>query len=145
MKDTRTIQMLASVSLIGGPLSLIVGGVILSTAAFVCGIIAFVMIRSNRSAQDEAASDAILQTLTRQAIIGIVVSAIALVMNAATLIMLLPSIMDAVQTGDYSALFSGDAPSSDSSGSSGSGDAFGSGNGNEAANASQSSRSSVWG
>ena len=145
MKDMRTIQLLASISLIGGPLSLIIGGVFLSTAAFVCGIIALVMVRSSKGdATDEAPSDTILQTLTRQAVIGIAVSGIALVMNAAALMMMLPAILDAVQTGDYTSLLNGDASMSDSS-SADSGGAFGGTSTDQGESASQGGRSSVWG
>lgn len=145
MKDTRTIQMLASVSLIGGPLSLIIGGVVLSTAALVCGIIALVMVRSAKNAQQDAVPDAILQTLTRQAVIGIAVSAIAVAMNAATLMMTMPAIIDAMQTGDYSSLLGGESSAADSAGSSDSGGAFGGNGGDAASDAPKSGRSSVWG
>ena len=140
MKDTKTIQTLASVSLIGGPLSIIIGGVLLSTAALVCGIVAFVMVRKMQGAAEGAQSTAIEQALTRQAIIGIAVSALALVMNVASVIMMLPAIMDAVQTGDYSSLLGGGA-----SGSTDSGGAFGGGSGGSSVESAQGGKSSIWG
>lgn len=146
MKNAKTIQTLASISLIGGPLSLIVGGVLLSTAGFVCGIIALVMVRSDKDAAANAGiSDAIKQTLTRQAIIGIAVSGIALVMNAATFAMMLPAIMDAVQTGDYSSLLGNGSSTADSASSTDSGGAFGGSSGGSSSEGSQGGRSSIWG
>lgn len=146
MKNAKTIQTLASISLIGGPLSLIVGSVLLSTAGLVCGIIALVMVRSNKDATANAGMpDAIKQTLTRQAIIGIAVSAIASVMNTATVIMMMPAILDAVQTGDYSSLLAGGSSAADSAGSTDSSGAFGGNAGDAASEASQGGRSSVWG
>lgn len=145
MKDTKTIQTLASVSLIGGPLSLIIGGVLLSTAGLVCGIIALVMVRS-KEAESAIASENIRQTLFRQAIIGIAVSGLAVILNAATLMATLPAILDAVQTGDYSSVFGGGDPSaSDSSGSADSGGAFGGSSGERSSESAQSGKSSAWG
>lgn len=143
--NVKTIQTLASVSLIGGPLSLIIGGVALSTASLVCGIIALVAVRGKGAATHEGMTDTIRQTLMRQAIIGIAMSGIAVVMNVASLIAMLPAIMDAAQTGDISSLFGGSSGDGASNGSTDSGGAFG-GNGNDAGPAeSQSGRSSVWG
>lgn len=144
MKDTKTIQTLASISLIGGPLSLIIGGVILSTAGLVCGIIALVMVRS-KEAESAIASDSIRQTLVRQAFIGIAVSGLAVILNAATLIATLPAILDAIQTGDYSSVLGGGSSTSDPSGSADSGGAFGGSSGDATPESAQSSRSSAWG
>ena len=143
--STKTIQTLASVSLIGGPLSLIIGGVFLSTAALVCGIIALVMVRSKNGAEAKEMTEAIRQTLMRQAIIGIAMSGIAVVMNAASLIMMMPAILDAAQTGDFSSVFGGSSTGGGSAGSADSGGAFGGNAGDSGSAAPQSGRSSVWG
>lgn len=143
--NMKTIQTLASVSLIGGPLSLIIGGVALSTAALVCGIIALVAVRGKGAATDETMTDAIRQTLMRQAIIGIAMSGIAVVMNVATIMTMMPAIMDAAQTGDFSSLFGGGSADDASSGSTDSGGAFGGTSTDGGSAGSQSGRSSVWG
>lgn len=145
MKDTKTIQTLASVSLIGGPLSLIIGGVLLSTASLVCGIIALVMVRSSKTSFDESISANIQQTLMRQAIIGIAMCALALAVNAISLAMMMPAVFDAVQSGDYSSVFGGGSASGDSASSAGSSGAFGNGSAGSGTESAQSGRSSVWG
>ncbi len=120
MRDYKSIQVLASISLIGGPLSLLFGGVLLSAASLVCGIIAMVMLRGPKVRAAQTGNDAIEQSLTRQAIIGLAVSGIALVLNAVALASIMPALLDAMRNGDYSSLLGGGS----SDGSSSSGSAF---------------------
>lgn len=135
MKDYKSIQMLASISMIGGPLSLLFGGVLLSTAALVCGIIALVLLRSARARAAGSSEEPIAQNLMRQSVIGLAVSAIALVLNAAALATVMPAMMEALQTGDPSALMNGG-----SEGASSSSGAF-----DAASGPSSQSSGSIWG
>lgn len=140
MKDYKSIQVLASISMIGGPLSLLFGGVLLSTAAVVCGIVALVLLRglkaqNGASGSVPASDEAIAQNLMRQALIGVAVSAVALVLNAVALATVMPAMLDALQTGDYSSLLNGSANTGSSASS-----AFDAGS-----SATPQSSGSIWG
>lgn len=107
LKSART---LATVATIAGPISFIIGGVALSTVALVCAIIAFVKIRS--VLDDVApAKRPYARALRQTALMGIGIGAVALVLNGISVAMMLPVLMEAMQTGDYSAIL-GDAASS---------------------------------
>lgn len=107
LKSART---LATVATVAGPISFIIGGVALSTVALVCAIIAFVKIR--RVLDDVApAKRPYARALRQTALMGIGIGAVALVLNGIGVAMMLPVLMDAMQTGDYSAIL-GDAASS---------------------------------
>lgn len=107
LKSART---LATVATVAGPISFIIGGVALSTVALVCAIIAFVKIRS--VLDDVApAKRPYARALRQTALMGIGIGAVALVLNGVSVAMMLPVLMEAMQTGDYSAIL-GDAASS---------------------------------
>lgn len=102
LQRMRTCQTLTMVALIGAPVSLILGGIALSTAALVCGIIAFVRMRKIVTPADEP--DSIERTLYIQSIIGLGLGVIAMAMNLFAIIYLFSAISDAVQSGDVSKL-----------------------------------------
>lgn len=104
LKEMNAARTLTTVATIGGPVSLIIGGVALSAVALVCAIIALSKVRRILARPDSAYRD--YATMVRQAaLMGIVVSAIALVLNLIGLIAMIPIIMEIMQTGDYSVLF----------------------------------------
>ncbi len=92
---------------VAGPVSLIIGGVALSTVALVCAIIAFTKVRRLLSQGDFPQRPYAL-TLRQTALIALGVSAVALVLNGITVAMMMPVLLEAMQTGDYSAIL-GDA------------------------------------
>lgn len=127
MGELRTIQTLVTVSIIAGPVSMVIGGVLLSTVALVCALVAFL---KARRVADTAGIDAnLVRTMRRQAVLGLAIGIVALVLNAVTLAMLMPAIIEAVQAGDLTPLVDGTAGSgvSPSDGQSGSSDAAGTG------------------
>ena len=124
MGELRTIQTLVTVSIIAGPVSMVIGGVLLSTVALVCALVAFL---KARRVADAAGIDAnLVRTMRRQAVLGLAIGIVALVLNAVTLAMLMPAIIEA---GDLTPLVDGTAGSgvSPSDGQSGSSDAAGTG------------------
>lgn len=104
LKSARTLTTVATVA---GPVSLIIGGVALSTVALVCAIIAFTKVRRLLSQGDFPQRPYAL-TLRQTALIALGVSAVALVLNGITVAMMMPVLLEAMQTGDYSAIL-GDA------------------------------------
>lgn len=93
--------------------SLFIGGVLLSTIAVVLAIIGY---RKLAGVAAKMPEESVRRALRRSGIIAIVLSALALVLNIVSLIVLLPMLGYIAQTGDYSAIFGGSAaPSSGTS------------------------------
>ena len=103
MRNLRSAQTLMIAASIMGPVSMFFGGVILSGAGLVCGILSF---RKIAALIKKGGSIGMLATRLRIAcIVAIVVTLIALVLNIAAIILVYPLVVEALQTGDYSKLF----------------------------------------
>ena len=104
LESARNLNMAARIVAI---VSLFLGGVIASTVAVVLAAVSYRKITTLREhIQDEATNEA----LKRSGIGAIVVSVIALALNAISLALLMPTIVYIVQTGDYSSLFGSAVP-----------------------------------
>lgn len=103
LQSIKSCQTLTTIALIGAPVSLLLGGVALSTVSLVCAIVAFVKMRKMGTLDDEPGS--IERTLRNQAIIALVISIVAMTMNAIAFAYMFGAIMDAMQSGDVSKLF----------------------------------------
>lgn len=99
LKTARTFITLGNVM---GPVSMIFGGVVVSSAALVVEIIAFFklskLIKSNSSVAQAASR------LKRANIVGFVIALVALLLNIYALTIMYPLVLEAVQSGDYSNL-----------------------------------------
>ena len=82
--------------------SLIIGGVFASTVALVLAIISY---RKFSGIAGRMQDESVVRALKRAGMMAIVMSCVALVLNVVSLIILMPMVMQFVQTGDYSALF----------------------------------------
>lgn len=117
----KSAQTLATVGVIAGPVSLLFGGVILSTVALIASILAFVKVRRAKEPEDKAGSAA--YGVYRQSIVALAVSGLALVLNAVSLAFILPTLVDYLQNGTYEDLLNlyggstGSSSSADSSSS----------------------------
>lgn len=100
LKSART---LSTVATIAGPVSFIIGGVALSTVALVCGIIALTKVR-RVLARDDSAQRPYARALRQTAIMSIAIAVVALVLNAVSVALMMPVLIQAMQTGDYSAI-----------------------------------------
>ncbi len=127
----RSIQALVTVSIIAGPVSMIVGGVLLSAVALGCALVALAKVR--RVEVPEGTDGALVQAVRHQAMVGVGIGVVALVLNAVTLALLMPGIIEAAQTGDFSSLLGGAGMEGGSGGSAAS------------EGSSSSDSSSVWG
>lgn len=103
MQQLSSAQTLATISIIAAPVSLIIGGLPLGIVALICGLVALSKVRSAMRV-DEA--NAIAANLQRQVTLGIAVSAISLVLNAVSLILIMPAFIEYMQTGDLDKLVS---------------------------------------
>ena len=94
---------------IAGPVSIIIGGVILSGAGLICAFIARRKINdllgSNRS-ENEAFKQRVL-TAARPGAVALVICAIALVLNAISVAIMMPMLLSAMQSGDMQTLLGG--------------------------------------
>lgn len=82
--------------------SLIIGGVFASTVALILAIISY---RKFSGIAGHMQDESVVKALKRAGMMAIVMSCVALALNVASLIILMPMVMQFVQTGDYSALF----------------------------------------
>ncbi len=82
--------------------SLIIGGVFASTVALILAIISY---RKFSGIAGHMQDESVVRALKRAGMMAIVMSCVALVLNVVSLIILMPMVMQFVQTGDYSALF----------------------------------------
>lgn len=101
--DLKSARTLATVASIAGPISLIVGGVALSTVALVCAIIALTKVR-NAQRQAGEPIRAYAKVLRQTALMAVFISSIAFVVNAVGVALMMPVLLEAMQTGDFSAI-----------------------------------------
>ena len=102
MAQLKSAQTLITIAMIGGPLSLIVGGVLLSSISVICAAIALFKLKS--IAADDASTRDLVGKVKRSAIVSFAISLVALVLNAAVFIAIAPVVIEAYTTGDVTAL-----------------------------------------
>lgn len=95
---------------IAGPVSLIIGGVLLSTAGLICSLIARSRINTmlKEQPQDQVFSQKVMQAAKPSAI-ALIICTIALVLNVISLALVMPALLEASQTGNLTTLFGGGA------------------------------------
>lgn len=126
LMDLNSARTLSTVATIAGPVSFIIGGVALSSVALVCAILALVKVRRVLG-RSEGPHRNFAKVVRQTSIMGIVISSIALALNVIGLVTMIPILMEAMQTGDYSAIL-GEGAADLQGGISGSPDGGGSGN-----------------
>lgn len=92
---------------IAGPISVIIGGVALSTAALVCALIARTKINKllRRTDPSNSAFRSEIISATKPGAIAIIISVIALVLNAITIAIMMPVLIEVMNTGNFTSLF----------------------------------------
>ena len=95
---------------IAGPVSLIIGGVLLSTAGLICSLIARSRINTmlKEQPQDRVFSQKVMQ-VAKPGAIALIICTIALVLNVISLALVMPAVLEASQTGNLTTLFGGGA------------------------------------
>lgn len=102
LRGARTLMTSANIL---GPLSLFFGGVLASSVGLGAAIAAY--FKLDKVGKNHPDDPRIWQILTRQALVSIMVTGSALVLNIIAAILFYPIILEAVQTGDFSTLFNG--------------------------------------
>lgn len=97
----KTIQALGSIAIIAPPVSLIFGGVLLSLTALICAILGRGKLKTLMATSTDLDAG-IASMLMRQNTVGLVVSIIVLVVNIVVFAFAFSTMMQAMQSGDYS-------------------------------------------
>lgn len=99
----RRVRTLCMVGLIGGIGSLFIGGIYLGLAALICSI--FALRQAILVAKKNQGAYALIATnLKRMAILAIVICVICLIANAVSVAILMPKVLEALESGDYTSL-----------------------------------------
>lgn len=99
LKSAQTMVMVASVA---GPVSLFIGGVLLSGVGLVCAVIAFRKL--NKLIAKRTDVSVLAQRLKRSAIVGMAVCGVAFALNAISFYLMMPIVLEMMETGDYSGM-----------------------------------------
>ena len=113
IKEIKSAQTFITVATIAAPVSLLFGGVLLSSIALICGIVGQRKLKSihPKTAQEKAA----IQVALKSVRMALIMCAIALVLNAVSMYFMYPTYLEILESGDTSALQGGSAqPSSNS-------------------------------
>lgn len=86
------------------PVSMIIGGALLSTAALVCAILSMTKVRKLLWAAEPVRS--LASRLNKACIVAIAVSSIALLLNVISAVIMYPIVYEAMVSGDFSNLMS---------------------------------------
>lgn len=105
LAQLKSTQTLVTVATVAGPVSLFIGGVVLSTVGLVCAGLALAKVRRAVAAGVEPGLAVYASRLQRSAVLSLIVCALALVLNGIALATMMPAMMQAIQTGDLSALY----------------------------------------
>ncbi|MEG2260082.1 MAG: hypothetical protein RR997_00970 [Raoultibacter sp.] len=106
VKMLKNAQTMIIAGNIAGPVSLMFGGVLLSSVALIVEIMARVKLNKLTRSKTQLAQPA--SRLKRANIVGIVICAAALALNIYAAFIMYPIVMEAVQSGDYANLLNGD-------------------------------------
>lgn len=96
LKKSQTMVMVASIA---GPVSLFIGGVLLSGVGLVCAIVAFRKLKKLIAKHTDVS--VLAQRLKRSAIVGMAVCGVAFVLNAISFYLMMPVVLEMMESGDY--------------------------------------------
>lgn len=117
IRQLSSAQTLITVCLISAPVSLLIGGALLSAVALICAGIAYSKVRDAIRVQGGEPSY-VAARLRSQSRIAIIIAAITLVINIVYLIVIMPAVIEVMRTGDVQQLFGSLGASQQSSSSS---------------------------
>lgn len=96
LKKSQTMVMVASIA---GPVSLFIGGVLLSGVGLVCAIVAFRKLKKLIAKHTDVSM--LAQRLKRSAIVGMAVCGVAFALNAISFYLMMPVVLEMMESGDY--------------------------------------------
>lgn len=92
----KSAQSLITAAVICGPISLIIGGVLLSGIGIICASIAYWKLRGLDGVKDRTTIE---YRLRRQSIFMIAICVLAFILNAISLVQVMPVVMESIQGG----------------------------------------------
>lgn len=99
LRKYRTLVLIATMA---GPVSLFIGGTLLDIVGLVCGIVALVSL--NKIAKEQSKTADYAKSLRRAVIISIAICCIAMALNIATVIAIMPELMEMLESGQLEGL-----------------------------------------
>ncbi|MGI6046114.1 MAG: hypothetical protein ACOYCA_04655 [Eggerthellaceae bacterium] len=108
LKKSRNLVLAANII---GPVSIIIGGVILSGIGIICALVANSRLKKQENLPGDAGITA--QIMRRSNKFGLYICIGAFALNLITAIMFYPMMLEAMQTGDYSNIFGGSSSGSE--------------------------------
>lgn len=97
LKNARTLLLVAAIA---GPVSMIVGGVLLSSVALVCAIVSLIKIRAAIRIEGHL-RESVAHRLTISCVIILGVALVALVLNMVNLIIIWPALMEIIESNSF--------------------------------------------
>lgn len=118
LQQIKSAQTLITIATIGAPVSLIIGGVLLSTISIICAVVAYMKLKKIMPAG--APQHPLITKVIRSTVLAACFGIGALILNGLTVAALMPTVMEYINTGNADALNSmfGEAPASGGSGGS---------------------------
>ncbi len=119
LQQIKSAQTMVTIATIAAPVSLIIGGVLLSTISIICAAVAYMKLKKIMPAG--APQHPLITKVIRSTVLAACFGIGALILNGLTVAMLMPTVMEYVNTGNTEALnsmFGGATGGSASSGSS---------------------------
>lgn len=113
-RDLKVAQNLVLVASLAGPISIFIGGVLLSTAGLVCAIIGLRKVLTLIAKEPELKPIAAMTK--RSGMLALVFCSIALVLNLISFFIMLPIVMQMMETGEYGDLMANIGSSAGTSG-----------------------------
>ena len=117
--EFASVLKLARIAQVMALVSLVIGGVLLAAAAMAVAVISYRRAAALRAVNGCTANALALQALKRVTVIAVVMSILALGVNAIAFAMVYPTIVEMMQTGDYASVFGSEQSASDPSTGSG--------------------------
>lgn len=105
LRQLKSAQTLVTVATVAGPVSLLIGGVVLSSVGVVCALMALVKVRRVLAEGVAPGLSVYASRIRRSAVLSTLVCALALTLNAIALASVMPALIQAIQTGDLSSLY----------------------------------------
>ena len=102
LQQIKSAQTLITIATIGAPVSLIIGGVLLSTISIICAVVAYMKLKKIMPAG--APQHPLITKVIRSTVLAACFGIGALILNGLTVAMLMPSVMEYVNTGNTDAL-----------------------------------------
>lgn len=108
IRDLKTAQNFVMVASFAGPISVFIGGILLSSAGLICGILGFRKLKAlEKKHADHTRLGVAVTRIKRSCIIALTICGIALVLNIIAFSVMYPIVLEAVESGNYAELIPG--------------------------------------